>query len=210
MRLALHSCDCYQHLPGCRAQGAPCPRVLWACLAAAWPALAVGATGGCHHSNAWPSFLHCLLPVGEWEDDGWVQSVADPQHCRVAGPGVTKAVAGQQAELVVEVGVTAVQRAAARRGTGCSFYCPGWLSMQSAGDGMPSWRAGQQAGPEHSQNGARAHCMCTPCCRAEPSPRPPHPTPTPNPQPHTITTHPFASPKHAHPSRPATTPAASG
>ena len=32
-----------------------------------------------------------------------MQSAADPQHCRVAGPGVTKAVAGQRAELVIEV-----------------------------------------------------------------------------------------------------------
>jgi hypothetical protein len=36
-----------------------------------------------------------------------VQSAADPQHCRVAGPGVTKAVAGQRAELVIEVGAPA-------------------------------------------------------------------------------------------------------
>ena len=56
-------------------------------------------------------FLDCLpllaCPVGEWEDDGWVQSAADPQQCRVAGPGVTKAVAGQRAELVIEVGAPA-------------------------------------------------------------------------------------------------------
>lgn len=43
-------------------------------------------------------------PAGDWEDDGWLQSAADPEHCRVAGPGVTRAVAGQQAELVIEVG----------------------------------------------------------------------------------------------------------
>ncbi len=39
-----------------------------------------------------------------------MQSAADPQHCRVAGPGVTKAVAGQRAELVVEVGARAAGR----------------------------------------------------------------------------------------------------
>ena len=41
--------------------------------------------------------------AGRWEDDGWVQSAADPQRCRVAGPGVTRAIAGQQGELVIEV-----------------------------------------------------------------------------------------------------------
>ena len=46
-------------------------------------------------------------PAGDWEDDGWVQSAADPQHCRVAGPGVTKAVAGQRADLIIEVGAPA-------------------------------------------------------------------------------------------------------
>ncbi|KAI3425374.1 hypothetical protein D9Q98_009138 [Chlorella vulgaris] len=39
---------------------------------------------------------------GDWDEDGWVQSAADPQHCRVAGPGVTKAVAGKLAELAIE------------------------------------------------------------------------------------------------------------
>eukprot|EP00887_Chlorella_sp_A99_P000144 scaffold16.g144.t1 len=39
---------------------------------------------------------------GEWEDDAWVQSAADPARCRVAGPGVTRAVAGQAGELVIE------------------------------------------------------------------------------------------------------------
>lgn len=40
-----------------------------------------------------------------------MQSAADPQHCRVAGPGVTKAVAGQRGELVIEVGAHAARRA---------------------------------------------------------------------------------------------------
>ena len=48
--------------------------------------------------------LSLTAPAGEWEDDGWLQSSADPAHCRVAGPGVTRAVAGQTAELLIEVG----------------------------------------------------------------------------------------------------------
>lgn len=41
--------------------------------------------------------------AGEWEDDGWVQSAAEPSKCRVAGPGITRAVAGQQAEFLIQV-----------------------------------------------------------------------------------------------------------
>lgn len=52
------------------------------------------------HSS--PSPLHA--PAGEWDDDGWVQSAADPQNCRLAGPGITKAIAGKKAEFAIEVG----------------------------------------------------------------------------------------------------------
>ncbi|KAI7844470.1 hypothetical protein COHA_001973 [Chlorella ohadii] len=52
---------------------------------------------------------------GDWEDDGWLQSSADPVHCRVAGPGVTRAVAGQKGELLIE----------ARDDGGCRRLCGG-------------------------------------------------------------------------------------
>ncbi|GAB4815949.1 hypothetical protein N2152v2_002995 [Parachlorella kessleri] len=39
---------------------------------------------------------------GEWDDDCWVQSAAEPSKCRVAGPGITRAVAGQQAEFLIQ------------------------------------------------------------------------------------------------------------
>lgn len=53
-------------------------------------------------TEAAPPFPRPL--AGEWEDDGWLQSSADPAHCRVAGLGVTRAVAGQTGELLIEVG----------------------------------------------------------------------------------------------------------
>ncbi|KXZ44206.1 hypothetical protein GPECTOR_71g567 [Gonium pectorale] len=39
---------------------------------------------------------------GRWEEDCWVQSTADPTACRVAGPGLSRAVAGEVARLVIE------------------------------------------------------------------------------------------------------------
>lgn len=48
-----------------------------------------------------------LLPLpllrGQWEDDEWVQSSADPSLTRVRGPGLARAVAGQPATFVIKV-----------------------------------------------------------------------------------------------------------
>lgn len=39
---------------------------------------------------------------GEWEDDAWVQSTAEPALCKVMGPGLSRAIAGQPAIVGVE------------------------------------------------------------------------------------------------------------
>jgi MORN repeat len=39
---------------------------------------------------------------GEWEDDGWVQSAAEPELCRVSGAGVARATAGREAAFGIE------------------------------------------------------------------------------------------------------------
>ena len=40
---------------------------------------------------------------GEWEDDAWVQSLADPGRCRAKGPGLSRAVAGAEAAFLISV-----------------------------------------------------------------------------------------------------------
>lgn len=41
---------------------------------------------------------------GQWEEDGWTQSGADPARCKViASPGLSRAVAGQQATFEIKV-----------------------------------------------------------------------------------------------------------
>lgn len=44
---------------------------------------------------------------GAWEDDEWLQSAAEPALCRMTGTGLREAVAGQQAEFIIQVGVLA-------------------------------------------------------------------------------------------------------
>ncbi|DBB01026.1 TPA: hypothetical protein ACH3X1_000926 [Trebouxia sp. C0004] len=39
---------------------------------------------------------------GEWEEDAWLQSAAEPALTRVSGPGLTKALAGQTASFVIQ------------------------------------------------------------------------------------------------------------
>jgi hypothetical protein len=39
---------------------------------------------------------------GEWEDDDWCQSTADPVFCKVFGPGVVRAMAGEATMLGIE------------------------------------------------------------------------------------------------------------
>jgi len=40
---------------------------------------------------------------GEWEEDAWLQSAAEPALTRVSGPGLTKALAGHTASFVIQV-----------------------------------------------------------------------------------------------------------
>ena len=66
------------------------------CCACSW-----GADAGW----AWPDWWAPVPPTpatGDWEEDCWLQSAADPAHCRVAGAGVTRAVAGQEANVLIE------------------------------------------------------------------------------------------------------------
>ena len=40
---------------------------------------------------------------GQWQDDGWIQSAAEPSLCRVKGKGLARAVAGVRANFSIEV-----------------------------------------------------------------------------------------------------------
>ncbi len=40
---------------------------------------------------------------GEWEEDAWLQSAAEPALTRVSGPGLTAALAGHTASFVIQV-----------------------------------------------------------------------------------------------------------
>ena len=39
---------------------------------------------------------------GEWEDDCWLQSTADPTFTRVHGPGLSRGIAGEPSIFVIE------------------------------------------------------------------------------------------------------------
>ena len=39
---------------------------------------------------------------GEWDQDEWVQSSADPELTKVFGPGISRAIAGQQATFGIQ------------------------------------------------------------------------------------------------------------
>jgi hypothetical protein len=41
---------------------------------------------------------------GAWEEDEWLQSAAEPALCRMSGPGLQGAIAGQRADFVIQVG----------------------------------------------------------------------------------------------------------
>ena len=40
---------------------------------------------------------------GEWQEDHWVQSEAEPSLCRVAGPGLSMCTAGRPATFTILV-----------------------------------------------------------------------------------------------------------
>ena len=39
---------------------------------------------------------------GEWEDECWLQSTADPTFTRVHGPGLSRGIAGEASVFVIE------------------------------------------------------------------------------------------------------------
>ena len=39
---------------------------------------------------------------GEWEDDCWLQSTADPTFTKVHGPGLSRGIAGEPSVFVIE------------------------------------------------------------------------------------------------------------
>jgi hypothetical protein len=55
------------------------------------------------HGHGLMLFADGTVFRGAWEDDEWVQSAAEPALCRMSGPGLSQAVAGQRAEFVIEV-----------------------------------------------------------------------------------------------------------
>jgi hypothetical protein len=40
---------------------------------------------------------------GQWEEGAWVQSAAEPALCRLSGPGLARAIAGQCATFRLQV-----------------------------------------------------------------------------------------------------------
>jgi hypothetical protein len=50
-------------------------------------------------------FADGLVFRGAWQGDEWLQSAAEAALCRMSGPGLTAAVAGQRAEFVIQVGL---------------------------------------------------------------------------------------------------------
>ena len=67
---------------------------------------------------------------GEWEDDAWVQSAADPALCRVRGPGMARALAGAPASFTIQVPLHWVT-AIAQCQSGC-LYLHAWLDATRA------------------------------------------------------------------------------
>ena len=41
--------------------------------------------------------------TGQWEDDAWLQSAAEPSLCIATGDGLSHAAAGEEAEFVIQV-----------------------------------------------------------------------------------------------------------
>ena len=59
---------------------------------------------GKRHGQGFCKFADGIKFRGEWEDDGWVQSAADPARCKVLpAPGLCRAVAGVEATFTIEV-----------------------------------------------------------------------------------------------------------
>ena len=60
--------------------------------------------GGKRHGPGVCHFADGTVFRGQWEEDAWLQSPAEPSLCTVAGPGLSHAVAGQQAAFSIQVG----------------------------------------------------------------------------------------------------------
>jgi hypothetical protein len=58
---------------------------------------------GKRHGHGLMLFADGVAFRGQWEDDVWLQSAAEPALCRLRGPGLARAVAGQRAEFNIKV-----------------------------------------------------------------------------------------------------------
>jgi len=91
---------------------------------------------GKRHGQGFCKFADGVKFRGEWEDDGWVQSAADPVRSKVLpAPGLCRAVAGQQATFSIEVlccGVTPLENSQRLRTccdlSQCALLCDNGLS----------------------------------------------------------------------------------
>ncbi|KAG1671619.1 hypothetical protein FOA52_006850 [Chlamydomonas sp. UWO 241] len=57
---------------------------------------------GLRHGMGTALFSDGTRFTGAWENGDWVQGLAEPRLCRVSGPGMSRAVAGQVARFVIE------------------------------------------------------------------------------------------------------------
>lgn len=58
---------------------------------------------GKRHGQGLMLFADGTVFTGAWEEDEWLQSAAEPALCRMSGPGLKGAVAGQRAEFTIQV-----------------------------------------------------------------------------------------------------------
>lgn len=58
---------------------------------------------GRRHGQGLMVFADGTVFRGAWEEDEWLQSAAEPALCRMNGPGLQGAVAGQKAVFVIQV-----------------------------------------------------------------------------------------------------------
>jgi hypothetical protein len=73
--------------------------------------------GNKRHGHGACRFADGTVFRGEWEADAWVQSLAEPRLCRLAGLGLSRALAGQPATFLIEA------RAAGRPARSQPLFC---------------------------------------------------------------------------------------
>lgn len=60
-------------------------------------------TDGKRHGQGICHFADGRLFRGEWQEDSWLQSEAEPALCRVRGPGTAQATSGNETTLTISV-----------------------------------------------------------------------------------------------------------